>query len=96
MISRDKRLSFEALVPLRERFIRKNHTYYDDLKRFYQFHVPLGSRVLDVGCGNGDLLASLKPSLGVGIDFCHQQTRTIMASSISVGIVETFCAAVWT
>jgi SAM-dependent methyltransferase len=28
-----------------------------------------GSRVLDIGCGPGDLLAGLEPSVGVGIDF---------------------------
>jgi SAM-dependent methyltransferase len=27
-------------------------------------------RVLEVGCGRGDLLAALKPAYGVGVDFC--------------------------
>ncbi len=31
-------------------------------------HVPPGARVLDLGCGDGSLLASLRPSFGVGID----------------------------
>ncbi len=39
------------------------------LQRVYAFIIPKGSRVLDIGCGNGDLLASLEPSVGVGIDF---------------------------
>lgn len=30
--------------------------------------VPPGSNVLDVGCGDGELLAHLQPSVGVGID----------------------------
>jgi ubiquinone/menaquinone biosynthesis C-methylase UbiE len=33
------------------------------------FLIPEGSKILDLGCGVGDLLASLKPSKGVGIDF---------------------------
>jgi len=30
--------------------------------------VPPGSRVLDIGCATGDLLAHLKPAYGVGVD----------------------------
>ncbi|MBN1879457.1 glycosyltransferase [bacterium] len=43
-------------------------TYIDELIRFYRFAVPEGSRVLELGCGSGALLASLKPSFGLGID----------------------------
>ena len=30
--------------------------------------IPPGARVLEVGCGTGDLLAQLRPGLGVGLD----------------------------
>ena len=40
----------------------------DDLK-FMRFLIPPGKRVLELGCGRGDLLAALEPSYGVGIDF---------------------------
>ena len=33
-----------------------------------RFLVPAGARVRDLGCGTGDLLAALEPSLGVGVD----------------------------
>jgi SAM-dependent methyltransferase len=42
--------------------------YYDDLYGFIRSQVPRGARVLDLGCGDGSLLASLEPSLGVGVD----------------------------
>ncbi len=35
----------------------------------YRFVVPAGSRVLEIGCGTGDLLAALAPEGGVGVDF---------------------------
>ncbi len=31
--------------------------------------IPEGSRVLELGCGDGRLLAALRPSVGVGLDF---------------------------
>jgi SAM-dependent methyltransferase len=43
--------------------------YHRWLERVYGFVIPKGARVLDLGCGRGDLLASLQPGYGFGIDF---------------------------
>jgi SAM-dependent methyltransferase len=43
--------------------------YHVLLERYYRFLIPEGASVLEVGCGIGNLLAALKPSLGVGVDF---------------------------
>ena len=43
--------------------------YHRRLDEIYQFLVNPGQRILEIGCGDGDLLASLKPSQGVGVDF---------------------------
>lgn len=51
----------------------KNSFFHDEDERYLRFLIPAGSRVLDVGCGIGDTLASLAPSHGVGIDFCGKQ-----------------------
>jgi SAM-dependent methyltransferase len=37
--------------------------------------VPRDARVLEIGCGTGELLASLQPSLGVGVDFSGEMIR---------------------
>lgn len=34
-----------------------------------------GQRVLEIGCGQGDLLASLSPAVGVGIDFSSEMIQ---------------------
>lgn len=39
------------------------------LTRIYRFLIPEGSSVLELGCGQGELLAALKPGRGVGVDF---------------------------
>ncbi|WP_315740824.1 MULTISPECIES: bifunctional class I SAM-dependent methyltransferase/glycosyltransferase family 2 protein [unclassified Bradyrhizobium] len=42
---------------------------------YLRFLIPPGSRVLEIGCGLGDTLASLAPSYGVGIDFSEKQIK---------------------
>ena len=49
--------------------------YHTLLQNYYAFFIPPGLRVLELGCGRGDLLASLKPSFGVGIDFSENMLR---------------------
>lgn len=48
---------------------RFNTAYRADDFKFTQFLIPPGKRVLELGCGRGDLLAALQPSYGVGVDF---------------------------
>ncbi|MBL8227465.1 MAG: glycosyltransferase [Bryobacterales bacterium] len=43
--------------------------YQQRLREMYRFLIPPGMRVLEIGCGPGDLLAAVKPQLGVGSDF---------------------------
>ena len=46
-----------------------NAAYREDDLKFMRFLIPAGKRVLELGCGRGDLLAALQPSYGVGVDF---------------------------
>lgn len=42
--------------------------YHARIRDLYHLLVPPGSRVLEIGCGHGTLLASLTPAVGVGVD----------------------------
>jgi SAM-dependent methyltransferase len=60
---------FERNVDELDRWREFNAAYHEDDRKFMQFLIPQGKRILELGCGRGDLLAALKPSYGVGIDF---------------------------
>ena len=49
--------------------------YHRRLQKVYQFIIPTGSSVLEVGSGKGDLLAALKPAVGVGLDFSEEMIK---------------------
>lgn len=53
----------------REIHRRAGRFYQKELARYYKLMIPPGLRVLEVGCAQGDLLAALEPSVGVGVDF---------------------------
>lgn len=48
---------------------RADRAYHRRLVDTYRHLVAPGQRVLEIGCGEGDLLAALRPSHGVGVDF---------------------------
>lgn len=58
----------DLLAERRDEFRAKNALYYQEVERLAKFFIPKGSRVLEIGCSTGHLLASLEPSRGVGID----------------------------
>jgi glycosyltransferase involved in cell wall biosynthesis/SAM-dependent methyltransferase len=58
----------DKMAPQREKWVSKNRYYYKDNETYMRFLVPEGLRILDLGCGDGRLLASLKPAYGVGVD----------------------------
>ena len=63
----DRREFYEGRASHRAR--EAGRAYHELLRRHYRFLVPAGSRVLELGCGLGDLLAAVEPAPGVGVDF---------------------------
>lgn len=75
--------------------------YYNQrLTEIYQFLIPPGRKVIEIGCGTGDLLAALKPAVGVGVDFSaemlrrailrHPDLRFVLAEAHDLNLKETF------
>jgi SAM-dependent methyltransferase len=49
--------------------------YHQRLTEVYKFLVGRDLRILEVGCGQGDLLAALHPKFGVGVDFSGEMLQ---------------------
>lgn len=74
--------------------------YHRRLQSLYKWLIPAGQRVLDLGCGFGDVLAACAPSVGVGVDFSpetlrvarerHPALRFVESDAHDVALGETF------
>ncbi len=53
----------------RDNWLRKGKIFHSEDMKFLKEIIPENSNVLELGCGNGHLLNSLKPHYGLGIDF---------------------------
>src|SRR6266436_5534221 len=66
---RDIRSLADASAPERRNWLARAAFFHQEDLRYLKFQIREGARVLELGCGTGDLLAALKPSFGVGVDF---------------------------
>jgi len=60
---------FEKNASTRDRWKKRNRFYQRTIERQFAFIIPEGSTVLELGCSTGDLLNSVKPGRGIGVDF---------------------------
>lgn len=63
------RQHFEKCASKRKYWIKKAAFFHAEDRRYLQFLISPGARILELGCGSGHLLAALQPSVGVGVDF---------------------------
>ena len=61
-------LQADEMAKKRDSWIRKNSYFYNDDCSYMKFLVGKEKRVLELGCGTGQLLNVLNPSYGVGVD----------------------------
>jgi len=70
---------FGALAAIYRKLKNRNRYYNSYLVRWCRSLIAPGQRVLDVGCGRGDVLAELQPSSGVGIDLSEEMVAAAKA-----------------
>lgn len=91
---------WDAVAQQMDRWSGWGGTYHHRLTEIYQFLVAPGQRVLEIGCSQGNLLAALKPSVGVGVDFSgamieraakrHPGLRFLQVDAHEINLDETF------
>ena len=68
MIEQDIKEYFDQMAPNRDKWKKKSRYYYSHLENFISFLTPENKRVIEIGCGTGDLLFKLKPNYALGVD----------------------------
>jgi ubiquinone/menaquinone biosynthesis C-methylase UbiE len=62
--------------------------YHRRVAEVYRFLISPGQRVLEIGCGMGDLLAALQPAYGAGLDFSPQMIQRAGARHTGIEFIE--------
>ena len=63
-----RRVHWEAIAQGGDRWRGLGGYYHRRLEEVYRAQVPAGQQVLELGCAEGDVLAAVQPSHGVGVD----------------------------
>jgi hypothetical protein len=66
---------FERVAPVWEYWQRRNRYYHKAMANLVAGMIPPGAEVLELGTGTGDLLASLRPARGMGLNFTDTLTE---------------------
>src|SRR5215471_12072190 len=70
----------DASARTRREWLERAQFFHQEDLRYLKFLIPAGARVLELGCGTGDLLAALEPAFGVGVDFSAEMIREARAA----------------
>ena len=70
---------FDDYAAQMDEWHHRNAGYHQAIASLAGFYIPSGARVLELGSGNGDLLASLNPADGWGIDISGEMVRLAAA-----------------
>ena len=62
--------------------------YHRRVSEIYRFLAGPNQRILEIGCGKGDLLASLQPARGAGVDFSLEMIERAKARHSGLEFIE--------
>lgn len=66
------KIHFDSIAKDYDKWKRKNAYYHNNIKSMIKKAVRPGSKVLEIGCATGEVLHSVKPAVGVGIDISSE------------------------
>ena len=69
MNKQDYQNYYNKTATSREKWKKRNRFYHRSLEGYFSLIIPENKRVIELGCGLGDLLYAMKPSYGLGVDF---------------------------
>ncbi|MGD8603484.1 MAG: glycosyltransferase [Anaerolineales bacterium] len=75
-----RKAHWDNMAQLLNRWSGWGGSYHKRLRRVYGNIIPPGRRVLEIGCGEGELLAALEPSFGVGVDLSASMLQRAKAA----------------
>lgn len=73
------RAHFDGIAKDYDNWKNKNGYYYRNIKAFVRKNIRPNSRVLEVGCGTGEILETTRPAYGVGVDLSPEMVRIAKA-----------------
>ncbi len=66
---------FDNIAKDYDSYKKNNSFYYSNLKNLLARLIPKNSKVMEIGCGTGDILAHLEPKSGYGVDISRNMVR---------------------
>ncbi|MBV9196312.1 MAG: glycosyltransferase [Solirubrobacterales bacterium] len=66
---------FDLIAPEWDNWRSRNRFYHEKVNELVAGAVVSNRRVLDIGCGKGDVLATLRPSSGLGLNVADRLTQ---------------------
>ena len=72
----------------RNKWLRKAKIFHKEDRKFLKEIIPENCKILELGCGNGQLIASLSPSYGLGIDFSKNLIKQAKKNYSDINFLE--------